>query len=140
MTRSPRTILATLLVAAFFAWSAVAFAQTPPAAAPAAPSETQEQLAARVDALAGKLAEVEKALDKVDVSEATLDKIAVDMAPLAVEAQTLVDRLTPRASSRSRHASICSGPSPPTRRPPRPTTSPRSASPCRRTTMPRTGC
>ena len=107
MTRSLRSVLAALLVAVFAVWSAAGAAQTLPAAPPsgtpatpaATPSETQEQLTARVDALAGKLADVEKQLDKVDVNEATLDRIGVDMAPLALEAQTLVDRLAPRVTA-----------------------------------------
>ena len=98
MTRPLRSLLATLLVGTLVAWSAAGLAQTPAAAAPA-PSETQEQLTARVDALAGKLAGVEKELDKVDVNEGELDKIAADVAPLALDAQALVERLVPRVAA-----------------------------------------
>ena len=98
MTRSLRSVLAACLVVLLAMGSAAGVAQTAapaPIAAPA-PSETQEQLTARVDALAGKLTGVEQQLDKVDVSEAMLGKIAADMVPLTQEAQALVEKLTPR--------------------------------------------
>ncbi len=106
MTRSLRPLLAALLAVLLAIGSAAGVAQTTaPAASPAAPaaapapSETQEQLTARVDALAGKLADVEKELDKVDVSAPTLDKVSAEMVPLAQEAQALVDRLAPRVTA-----------------------------------------
>lgn len=62
-------------------------------------SATQEQLAARVESLAAKLTDIETQADVSHPSRALLDKLAIDIPPLATEAQRTVERLTPRAAA-----------------------------------------
>ena len=95
MIRFFRSVLVVALVLA----SAGAIHALPAVNVPATSSETQEQLTARIEALAGKLTAVEKELDKVDVNEEALQKTAAEMVPLTQEAQALVERLTPRVAA-----------------------------------------
>ncbi len=74
--------------------------QGPPAPAPAAPvSQTEEQLSAEVDALAAKLAAVEKTFDVPHPTPALLGEAANDVLPLTARAQGIVDRLIPRTAA-----------------------------------------
>ena len=73
-------------------------AQTSPGANPTA-TETEEQLTAHVDGLTAKIGDVEKDLFAADLSEASLAKLSTDIAPLTLDAQALIERLTPRAAA-----------------------------------------
>ena len=62
-------------------------------------SETKEQLAGAVQRLSDQLADVEKRMDVARPTQAGLDALGAEVAPLAARAQTLVDRLTPRVAA-----------------------------------------
>ena len=91
-------VLATLVPGGPGNAQAPAAATPPSAAAPASTpvSETQEKLVAEVDQLAGKLTEIEKAVDVSHPTEAVLNQLATDILPLTTQAQAVVERLTPR--------------------------------------------
>ena len=89
------SLLLALIVAA---WPAAGVAQTAPGASTAAP-ETESQLTAHVDALTAKITDLEKDLFSSSQTEASLTKLATDAAPLSVDAQALIERLTPRAAA-----------------------------------------
>ncbi len=63
------------------------------------PSENQEQLGTTVQGLADKLAGIEKRIDVARPSQTQLVQLATEVAPLASEAQALVERLTPRVTA-----------------------------------------
>ena len=89
--------LVVLCLAAFLV-SAQAVAAPAPAPAGQA-SQTEERLGESVDALNGKLKGIEKQVDESDVTPSSLNALAIAVAPLAMEAQTLVERLTPRTAA-----------------------------------------
>ena len=98
MSRLPRLFVVLSFVASILS-AGVAGAQTAPPATAEPPSQTQEQLTASVDLLANKLKNIEKQVDGSDVSQPTLNALAIDVAPLATDAQALVERLTPRVAA-----------------------------------------
>ena len=98
MIKTARQLLASTLVALVFSASmAAAQAPAPTRASAEPPRQTQEQLTAGVDALSGKLKDIEKQVDQSDITQQTLNALTSDVGPLATKAQALVERLTPRA-------------------------------------------
>jgi small-conductance mechanosensitive channel len=96
MIKLSRSLVALLVaVPLLCAQAAAATTQAPPEP----PSRTQEQLTASVDTLAGKLRDIEKGVEGTNVTPASLTALASDVAPLAMDAQALVERLTPRAAA-----------------------------------------
>ncbi|MCX8254858.1 MscS Mechanosensitive ion channel [Beijerinckiaceae bacterium RH AL1] len=96
MIRLLRSILLFLALTLGAAPSA-GLAQTAAAANPAT-TETEEQLTAHVDALTAKMTNLEKDLFSSDQTEASLAKLATDVAPMSLDAQGLIERLTPRVA------------------------------------------
>ena len=97
MTKTTRQIIAAALVALVSSASiAAAQAPTPTRASAEPPRQTQEQLTSAVDALNGKLKDIEKQVDQSEITQQTLNTLAGDVGPLATQAQALVERLTPR--------------------------------------------
>lgn len=62
-------------------------------------SETQEHLDASVQRLSDQLTDIEKRLDVTRVTQGLLTQIGTELAPLVVESQAIVDRLTPRVTA-----------------------------------------
>ncbi len=77
-------------------WAAQGMGQTTTAPAP---SENQQRLADDIEQLANKLADVEKQVDVARPSQSQLARVATDVAPLATQAQAMVDRLAPRVTA-----------------------------------------
>ncbi len=65
----------------------------------AQPTETQERLDVQVQQLSEKLASTEKQVDLQRPTAAQLAQVASDVAPLATQAQALVDHLAPRVAA-----------------------------------------
>ncbi len=72
---------------------------SPAAAETPQPNQTQEQFGATVQHLSDKLADVEKRMDANRPTQAELIALGGEVAPLIAEAQSLVERLTPRVSA-----------------------------------------
>ena len=73
-----------------------AVAQTAPASAPA---ETPDEINAKIGQLGTTLTDVEKTLQTGKPNQTALDDLRLTVGPIVTESQTLVDRLTPRATA-----------------------------------------
>ena len=96
MTRLFRLLF---LVGLVVGGSTAGLAQTASPSADAVTLESEQQLAAHVDTLGGKVAATEKDLTTGAQTAATLAKLAADVGPLGPEMQTLIDRLAPRVGA-----------------------------------------